>query len=67
MNRLDELRSQAELPLWMHPLARDIAEQIQSDLQANTRALEAIHSQLEALIEAQVSFLELIQRQQSNG
>jgi hypothetical protein len=67
MNRLDELRSQAELPLWMHPLAREIAEQIRSDLQANTRALETIHSQLEALIEVQVTFLEAIQRQQSGG
>jgi hypothetical protein len=65
MNRLDELRSQAELPLWIHPLAGEIAQQIRSDLRANTEALDAIHSQLEALIEAQVTFLEAMQRQQS--
>jgi len=63
MSKVAELKCQAEIPLWMHPLAREIAGQIRTDLQAQTRALEAIHKQLQDLLEIQISFLEGLQRQ----
>ena len=63
MSKVAELRCQAEIPQWMHPLAEEIAGQIRTDLQAQTCALEAIHKQLEDLLEIQISFLEGLQRQ----
>ena len=61
MNRVADLKSQAELPQWMLPLAQEIAGQLRADLQSNTRALEAIQKQLGDLIEVQVTFLETLQ------
>ena len=63
MSKVGELKSQAELPQWLEPLALKIAETIRVDLQAQTMALEEIRSQLKDLIEVQASFLERIQRQ----
>ena len=63
MSKLAELRSQAELPRWLEPLASEIARPIQEDLRANTRALEQVNSQLRDLIEVQLTFLEALQRQ----
>ena len=63
MSKLAELQSQAELPQWLEPLAQKIAEPIRTDLQAHTLALGEIRDQLRDLIEAQVTFLETIQRQ----
>lgn len=63
MNKVAEIQSQAELPQWLTPLAQQIAQTIRADLHANTRALEEIQRQLQDLIEAQVTFLETIQRQ----
>ena len=60
MSKVAELKCQAELPQWMLPLAQEIANQIRTDLQANTRALEAVHKQLQDLVEVQVTFLETL-------
>jgi len=62
MSKIDDLKFAAELPSWMEPLAQRISDLNRADLQANTKALIEIHSQLTALIEVQVIFLETIQR-----
>lgn len=62
MSKFENLKSQAELPLWLEPLTQKISEPIRSDLQAQTKALEEIHRQLRDLVEIQVNFLETIHR-----
>ena len=62
MSKIEKLTSQAELPVWMEPLAERIVQSLRTDLAANTAALTGIQRQLEDLIEAQVVFLENIQR-----
>jgi hypothetical protein len=61
MSKLAELRCQAEIPLWLEPLADKIAQQLREELQANTRELAEVRSQLSALIEVQIAFLERLQ------
>jgi hypothetical protein len=65
MNTVAELKSQAELPQWLHPLADQIASQVREELQANTKELAEVRSQLNDLIEVQIAFLEQLQRTQS--
>ena len=62
MSKIENLTTQAELLAWIEPLAERITQALRADLLANTQVLEAIHIQLADLIEAQVTFLENMQR-----
>ena len=65
MSRLTELQSQAELPLWMEPLAARVAELMKADMEANNKELAAVKTQLHELVEVQLLFLESLQTHQS--
>ena len=58
MNNVQDLRSQAEVPLWIEPLAQSIALKIKGDLAENTAALVKVQAQMADLIELQLTFLE---------
>ena len=63
MSRLADLKFQAELPLWVQPLAVQITETMRADLAANTQELAEVKAQLRDLIEVQTMFLEAVNRQ----
>ena len=60
MSKVHDMKSMAEVPSWVEPLAEAIASRIRQDLQANTTELLMIQTQLGDLLEAQVIFLESI-------
>jgi len=65
MSKVAELKSQAELPLWLEPLAEEIAAKLRADLQPNTKALEEVRDQLRDLVEMQLNFLETVKSRSS--
>jgi hypothetical protein len=64
MDRLESLKSQAEAPHWVGPLAQQIAVLIRADLAANTRAMEELQKQLSDLVELQITYLEHLRSMQ---
>ena len=62
MSKYAELRSQAEIPVWLEPLARRVAEQLRPELADTTASLQVLQGQLQTLLEVHLSIAEALQK-----